>query len=167
MEKSLEKNFLLDTSSFISLESVNLLSKAIKRFNILTTSAVIEELKQFSKHSDDYGNIAKKVLGYKDKFLIKNSTIKEEIKYLEKTDNELFNLSKKLKIPLISDDHKIAHHTKDKTEVYFSTFFLIVFATSGIISKKEASQTLEKLRDIRNWQRNIIYLSTKEELDNL
>lgn len=167
MENNLEKDFLLDTSAFISLESVKLLGRVVRFFNILTTNAVIEELKEFSKHSDKYGNIAKRVLSYKNKFSIKTSEIKEKIKYLEKTDNELFNLSRKLKIPLVSDDHKIAHHTKDKIEVYFSTFFLVVFVISNIISKKEALQMLEKLRDIRNWQSNIIYLTTKEELNNL
>lgn len=167
MEDKSKKKFILDTSAFVSLESIGLLKEVTETFNILTTNSVIEELKEFSKHNDKYGNIANNVLNFKNKLSIKTIKIKEQIKYLENTDNELLNLSKENKIPLISDDHKLVHHTKDKIEVYLSTFFLITFVAADLISKKEASEMLEKLRDLRNWKNNIIYLTTKKELEKL
>ena len=117
-----------------------------------------------SKHEDKYGKIAKEILKFKDTFILKSAKIKEKIRFLEETDNELYNLSLNERIPLVTDDHKLNHHTKDKIIVYFSTFFLISFVTAGIITKEEALNKLELLRDIRNWENNIIYLTTKKEL---
>ena len=158
MENSLKKQFLVDTSAFISLESVNLLKQVINLFNIITVNSVINELKDFSKHNDKYGIIAKRVLKFTNKISMEDTDVKEQIRYLQNTNNELFNLALKKKIPLVSDDHKLVHHTKDKIDIYFSTFFLTAFVTAEIISKKESLGMLEKLRDIRNWKNNIIYL---------
>ncbi|MBW2975439.1 hypothetical protein KY366_06995 [Candidatus Woesearchaeota archaeon] len=172
MEKTLKrspekKSFIFDTSALISLASIDLLKRVVNFSSITTTDAVMQELNDFSKHKDDYGNISKKVLILKNKFLIRSAEAKEEIRYLEDTDNELFNLSKNTNIPLITDDHKIVHHTEKKIEVYFSTFFLIAFVAAGLISKKEALEMLERLRDIRNWQSNIIYLTTIDQIRSM
>tara|TARA_B100000315_G_C14522243_1_gene562111 strand:+ start:294 stop:797 length:504 start_codon:yes stop_codon:yes gene_type:complete len=167
MASNSKKLFLLDTPAFISLESIGLMEKVILYFKVITTNSVVNELEGFSKHSDELGNIARRVLKFKGIYLIEDRKIKEQIMYIEQTDNELFNLAKEKRIPLVSDDHKIIHHTKDKIEVYFSTFFLMAFATAGIIVREDAIKMLEKLRDIRNWRNNIIYLTTKEGLENL
>lgn len=164
MEKSSKEGLIVDTSAFVSLESIELLEDAIKLFDIITTYSVIDELEEFSKHEDKYGKIAKRVLKFKDIFIIKSAKIKERIRFLEETDNELYNLAINERIPLVTDDHKLNHHTKDKITVYFSTFFLVTLVTVGIITKGEALNKLETLRDIRNWQNNIIYLTTKREL---
>ena len=167
MAKNSKRSFLLDTSAFISLESVNLLKEAIRISNIITANSVIKELNEFSKYDDENGKIAKRVLKLKNNFSIKSAKIKEKIKYLENTDNELFNLSKQNNVPLISDDHKLIHHTKGKIETYFSTFFIIALVVADIITKENALKILEELRDIRNWESNIIYIATKEILDEL
>jgi len=167
MEKILKENFIFDTSAFISLESIYLLRDIIKLFNIITTNSVVKELENFAKHEDKNGKIAKRVLKFKNKFNIQKSKIKELIEFLEQTDNELYNLSLNKRFPLITDDHKLNYHTKHKIILYFSTFFLITFISAGLISKKESLEKLEKLRDIRNWENNIIYLTTKKELEKL
>ena len=43
MEKN-SKSYILDTSAFISLESVNILSLVLEIFSVVTTNSVIEEL---------------------------------------------------------------------------------------------------------------------------
>ena len=164
MENSSEKRFLIDTSAFISLERIGLLSKVINLFGVITTSSVIRELEDFAVHSDKYGLIARKVLGFRDDILIIDPNAKEKVPYLQDTDNELFSAAKQAGIPLVSDDHKLVHHTRDKIDSYFSTFFLILFVSAEIISKNEALGMLEKMRDIRNWKSNIIYLTTKEAI---
>lgn len=166
MEKISKEGLIIDTSAFISLESIELLDDVVRLFDIITTYSVIDELEEFSKHEDKYGKIAKGVLKFKDKFILKSAEIKERVRFLEETDNELYNLALNEKIPLITDDHKLNYHTKDKITVYFSTFFLITFVTAGIITKDKALSKLEKMRDIRNWQNNIIYLTAKKELSN-
>lgn len=118
------------------------------------------------QHFDDgYGKIAKDILNKKSKFMIESCEIKELISFIEKTDNELYNLALKKKLPLITDETKLVHHTRDKIDVYFSPLFLIMLLHSGHLSKEKALENLEKMRDIRNWRSNIIYLTFKSHLE--
>ena len=164
MVKSSE-NYILDTSALISLESINILEQVIKLFLITTINSVIKELEEFVKYDDKYGKIAKNVLKLKSKFTIESCEIKESIKYLESTDNELYNLALRKKLPLVVDETKFVHHTRHKIEVYFSTVFLVFLTEAKYLTKKEAMGKLEELRDIRNWRDNIIYLITKNQLE--
>ncbi|MBI2124513.1 hypothetical protein HYT92_01855 [Candidatus Pacearchaeota archaeon] len=157
MAKSSE-NYILDTSALISLGSIDILEQVLKLFSITTTNSVIKELEEFAKYDDKYGKIAKHVLKLKNKFTIESCEIKESIKYLESTDNELYNLALKRKLPLVTDETKFVHHTRHKIEVYFSTVFFVLLIKEGYLTKKEALDKLEELRDIRNWRDNIIYL---------
>ncbi|MBI2647433.1 hypothetical protein HYW99_03060 [Candidatus Woesearchaeota archaeon] len=166
MAKSSE-NYILDTSALISLESINLLEQLLKLFSITTTNSVIEELEEFAKHDDKYGKIAKNILKLKNKFTIESCEIRESIKYIESTDNELYNLALKKKLPLVTDETKFVHHARDKIKVYFTTVFLVLLTEAKYFSKNEALDKLEELRDIRNWRNNIIYLITKSELEKL
>ena len=79
MEKS-SKSYILDTSAFISLESINILHEVINSFSIVTTNSVVEELQEFAIYDDKYGKIAKNVLKNKSKFVIKDCKITELIK---------------------------------------------------------------------------------------
>ena len=166
MAKSSE-NYILDTSALISLESINILEQALRLYSITTTNSVIKELEEFAKHDDKYGRIAKNVLKLKNRFTIESCEIKESIRYIESTDNELYNLSLKKKLPLVTDETKLVHHTRHKIDVYFSPVFLILLLKSGHLPKEKALELLEELRNIRNWRNNIIYLITKEQLENL
>ena len=161
------ENYILDTSALISLESINILEQVLKLFSITTTSSVIKELDEFAKYDDKYGKIAKNILKLKSKFTIESCEIKESIKYIESTDNELYNLSLKKKLPLITDETKLVHHTRHKIEAYFTTVFLVMLTEAKYFTKKEALNKLEELRDIRNWRNNIIYLITKNQLEQL
>lgn len=166
MAKSSE-NYILDTSAFISLESVNILERVLKASSITTTNSVLKELEEFAKYEDKYGKIAKNVLKLKSKFTIESCKITESIKYIEPTDNELYNLALKKKLPLVTDETKLVHHTRHKIDVYFSPFFLVLLLEAEYLTKEEALDKLEKLRDIRNWRNNIIYLITKNQLEKL
>ena len=93
--------------------------------------------------------------------------IKESIKYIETTDNDLYNLALKKKLPLVTDETKFVHHARNKIEVYFSPVFIVLLLGAKQLTKKEALDRLEKLRIIRSWGNNIIYLITKNQLENL
>jgi len=107
------------------------------------------------------------VLKYKNKFIIKKTEIKESIGYVQKTDNELYNLAKKQSSTLITDDVKFSRHVDGKIDTQFSTFFLALLVSSKYLSKEKALELLEKLRNIRNWRNNIIYLITKNQIEQL
>ncbi|MEK6827944.1 MAG: hypothetical protein AABX78_01200 [Nanoarchaeota archaeon] len=166
MAKSSE-NYILDTSALISLGSIDILEQVVGLFSITTTNSVIKELEEFAKYDGKYGKIAKNVLKLKSRFTMESCEIKESIKYIETTDNELYNLALKKKLPLVTDETKFVHHARNKIEVYFSPVFIILLLGAGQLTKKEAVDKLEKLRDIRSWGDNIIYLITKNQLENL
>ena len=166
MAKS-SKNYILDTSALISLESINILDEVSQSFSITTTNSVIKELEEFAKYDDRYGKIAKNILRIKSKFTIESCEITESIEFIESTDNELYNLSLKKRLPLVTDETKLVHHTRHKIDVYFTPVFLILLIEAGYFTKKEALDKLETLRNIRNWRNNIIYLITKNQLEKL
>ena len=166
MAKSSE-SYILDTSALISLESINILGQVLTMFSITTANSAIKELEEFAKYDDKYGKIAKNVLKLKNKFTIESCEIKESIKYIESTDNELYNLSLKNKLPLVTDETKLVHHTRHKIEIYFTIVFLVMLTEAKYFTKKEALNKLEELRNIRNWRDNIIYLIAKNQLEQL
>ena len=161
------ESYILDTSALISLESIDILEQVLKLFSITTTHSVIKELGDFAKHDDKYGKIAKNILKLKNRFIIESCEIKESIKYIETTDNELYNLALKKGLPLITDETKLVHHARNKIEIYFTAMFLVMLTEAGHFTKREALTKLEELRDIRNWRNNIIYLITKSKLEQL
>ena len=163
-KSSNETDFILDTSAFLSLESVYLLEKVLNTFPTITTFAVIHELNDFSEYNDELGRIAQRVLKLKHLFNLEESQIKHKLDHVSATDEELFNLASSQNIPLLTDDTKLVHHTKGKIVRAFSTVFLKIFVDAELLTKAEALEKLETMRHIRNWQENIIYISTKEEL---
>ena len=161
------KNFVLDTSAFITLESLRIFEKVAGLFPITTTPSAIKELENFAWHDDPYGRIAKRILKIKSRIAIESCPITECIRYIEQTDNGLYNLSREKKLPLVTDDVTFAHHARKKIEVPFSALFLVILAQSKHLAKNEALALLEKARDERNWKNNIIYLITKDQLEKL
>ena len=168
LEKISEKNeYVFDTSALISLGAIDIIDSVLKLARIVITSSVISELEEFAKYDDKFGKASKEVLKHKEKFIVKKAEVKESIKYIEETDNEVYNLAKELSSTLITDDIKFSRHIDRKINTQFSIFFLILLVSSGNLSKEKALELLEKLRDIRNWRSNLIYLTVKDQLGNL
>jgi rRNA-processing protein FCF1 len=168
MENNLvKKRYIFDTSALISLGSIKLIDNVFKLADIIITTSVIKELEEFAQYDDANGKASKEVLKYKDRFIVKDAKIKESIEYIQKTDNELYNLAKDLSLTLITDDIKFSRHVDDKMDTQFSTFFLTTLVSSGCLSKEIGLELLNKLRDTRNWSSNIIYLSTKNQLEQI
>ena len=166
-ESSEKKEYIFDTSALISLGVIKLMGNVLKLARIVITASIIKELEEFAKYEDEYGKASKEVLKYKDKFIVKKTEIKESIDYIQITDNELYNLAKRQSSTLITDDIKFSRHVDGKIDTQFSTFFLTLLVSSKYLSKEKALELLEKLRYIRNWRNNIIYLITKNQLENL
>lgn len=160
-------NFLFDTSALLSLESIRLLDVVLEWYCVVTTKSVLEELEEFAKHEDLLGIMAKKVLIKANRFVFKTVSSLEKIDYVGPVDKELFSISLKEDIVLITDDVKLMRHSVGKIKIAFSTFFLTDFIFLKIHTKTDALFKLEELRGIRNWQDNVIYLSTKEELEKI
>ncbi len=160
-------SFVFDTSAFVSLESVYLLDTVLKNFQIITSPGAFSEVGDFAIHEDELGQAAQRVLDKKKRIDLEKPEVKEELTFVSQVDNEVFNLALGKEIMLITDDIKLTRHAGSKIEIEFSTYFLPLFIGSGLLTKSEALQKLEQMRSIRNWQDNIIYLSAKEELNNI
>lgn len=168
MEEDSEKNeYIFDTSALISLGAIKLVDEVLALARIALTASIIKELEEFAKYDDEYGKASKEVLKYKDKLIVKETEIKEFIDYIQPTDNELYNLAKRQSSALITDDIKFSRHVDGKIETQFSTFFLTLLVSSRNLPKEKALELLEKLRNIRNWRDNIIYITTKNQLERL
>jgi rRNA-processing protein FCF1 len=165
-ESSKAVDFVFDTSAFLSLESIELLEKVLKQFSAATTSSVIRELDDFAEHDDLLGNIAKRILKLRHLFAVEDLPIIYKLKYVSTTDEELYNVARAKNIPLVTDDTKLTHHTEGKISRAFSTLFLRAFVDAELITKQEALTKLELMRKARNWQNNLVYLTSKELLAN-
>lgn len=166
-EGSEKKGYIFDTSALISLGAIKVMGDVLKLARIVVTASIIKELEEFAKYEDEYGKASKEVLKYENKFIVKKTEIKEAIEYIQKTDNELYNLAKKQSSTLVTDDIKFSRHIDGKIDTQFSTFFLTLLVSSKNLSKEKALELLEELRNIRNWRNNIIYLITKNQLERL
>ena len=168
MEESLKKEeFVFDTSALISLATINVIDKILGFAQVIATPSVLKELEEFAKFSDNYGKAGKEVLKRKAGFVVIAADVKETIKFVGRTDNELYNLARQKGLVLVTDDVKFSRHVEGKIETQFSVYFVIALAASGAMSKEEALSLLETLRDLRNWRSNIIYVLSKKELEQL
>ena len=155
MAENLKKEeFVFDTSALISLATINVIDKILGFVNVIVTTSVLKELEEFAKFSDNYGKAGKEVLKRKAGFAVIAADAKETIKFVGKTDNELYNLAREKKLVLVTDDVKFSRQVEGKIETRFSVFFVIALAASGTMLKEEALGLLETLRDLRNWRSN-------------
>ncbi len=167
MEGNSKDSFIFDTSALISLGSIKLIEDVLKISNIFICQSVIRELNDFARFDDNYGKAGKECLKYKNKFVVLIPIIKEEIEFIEGTDNEVYNLAKEKNLPLITDDIKLSRHLEGKINIYFSTFFLSALVSCERLTKENALNMLEDLCKERNWQNNIIYSISKQELEKI
>ena len=166
-DSSKKEEFVFDTSALISLATINLIDKILGFAQVIVTPSVLKEVEEFAKFSDNYGKAGKEILKYEENFTVIKPYIKENIKFIGKADNELYNLAKEKRLPLITDDIKLSRHTDGKIETQFSVYFVIALVASGAMPNEEALALLEMLRDLRNWRSNIIYVLARKELERL
>ena len=166
MEESSEKSFIIDTSALISLEIIEILKQVLNFNKFIISEGVLLEVEDFAQYQDFLGNKAKRILELKSSFSIENVQIKERIKHLRNTDNELVSLAINKQLPIITDDMKIMRHVKN-VQTFFSTYFLIALITNEALTKDEAIEKLNMLRNSRNWRDNIIYLTTLKQIQKV
>lgn len=153
--------YILDTSALLSLHAGGILETVLES-SVRSTASVEQELHAFAQHTDTLGQLAKNILTLPITF--EEVLIKGSIHHVSKTDNDLVILTQQTKGILITDDAKIARHTDTNIQIFFSPFFLSKFVKQKRLTNEKAIEILEKMRIIRNWQTNIIYLTAKEEL---
>lgn len=162
-----EESYVFDTSALISLGVAGLVKDVLEIVDVVVSNSVIEELEEFTRYDDEYGKVSKELLKFKEKFIFGDVRIRENISFIEKTDNELYNIAKNKSLVLITDDIKFARHVGGKIDVQFSTYFIMALVMVGKLKKEEAFRILDNLRAIRGWGENIIYLTARNELEKI
>ncbi|KXB00463.1 hypothetical protein AKJ41_04060 [candidate division MSBL1 archaeon SCGC-AAA259O05] len=161
-----KREVVADTSALLSLQAGDLLNRIGEYFTFLITESVTEELREFAQHDDELGNTAQGVLGKGEVLDERAVSMTEEIPEAEPTDNEVYNLALEKELMLITDDVKLCRKI-EKVETAFSTYFLGFLVESDELTADEALEKLKSMRDRRNWRENIIYLTTRKELEKL
>ncbi|KXA89114.1 hypothetical protein AKJ66_02775 [candidate division MSBL1 archaeon SCGC-AAA259E22] len=161
-----KREVVADTSALLSLQSGDLLRQIGERYTLLVTESVVEELQDFARHDDELGDMAREILR-KGEFLdVRTVRTTEEIPEVESTDNEVYNLALEEELMLMTDDVKLCRKI-EKVETAFSTYFLGFLVESDELTTEEALEKLRSMRDRRNWKENMIYLTTRKELEKL
>ncbi len=166
-ESKKEEACVFDTSALITLGIAGLIREVLDEINIFVTRGVVDELKAFAKFNDKYGKASREVLLYENNFVILECEIKEVIVSIQEIDNGLYNLAKEKNLALITDDIKLYRKVCEKIKVDFSTSILVALIIAGKLDKERALGLLEELRELRNWRNNIIYLTARNEIENL
>lgn len=102
MEEDLKRKFVIDTSALISLGSVGLFSLVLEYFDLIATPLVIREVEQFLGYGDELGRVAKGLLEDKDKIAVMDAKVERRLEFLEEADNELYYLSLREGLPLVT-----------------------------------------------------------------
>ena len=143
-------SFAFDTSALISLGHTELINLIIENYNIIISKRILQELKQINKGSDKDAISAKKWLKFSK--IIKFKDAKDS----KIGEDELFEICKREKIPMVTDDIKATKKFKNKIEWIFSVHVVYLLYYKKIISKERALFSIEKMRTERSWKDNLI-----------
>lgn len=153
-----------DTSSLISIASVDLLNTFLTEFNVHTTETVIEELEDTSGYNDSHGDAAEKVLDNLD--LIITYQVNEEFtsSRIDLGEGSCALLTQEIDADfLITDDLRALPELQSLTsaKVAISPIVLKALIQKDAIEQEEALQKLDELAEQRDWLGAPIYRRTK------
>ena len=144
-----------DTSALISLGHTNLIDKILENYTPIVTSSVLSELNEIAKRDDPDGESAKKWLNVKRRFQVEN--VKKQIP----TKNELFDISIKRKLPIVTDDIKAIKKYRIKYKCLFSIHIVYSLFYKGEISRAQGILVIQKMKRERSWKVNAISIAAK------
>jgi hypothetical protein len=151
----MKQSIPFDTSALISLGHTNLIDKILEFFKPIVTSSVISELKEIAIRNDPDGESANKWLRVKKKFQVEN------VKKQKPSENELFDISIKRKIPLVIDDIKAIKKYQNKCKCLFSIHIVYSLFFKGEISRAQGILAIQKMKKERSWKENAISVAAK------
>lgn len=171
---------VMDTSSLVSLQMINILTKSLKIIKIIVPKAVKEELNDISKHKDNEGKAAKEVL----EFILKGNIKTIEIKNQKKVENLLSKdvnygeaecfvscIENDIKT-LVMDDIDAAYILEgiaitNKIKMKISVAVLIELYREKIIDKLQLKNHINSLIKIRQWESGVLEVLAKKYLENI
>jgi predicted nucleic acid-binding protein len=168
---------VVDTSSLLSLEFMNILDDTSSIAEVYTTSIVIEELKEISSFNDEKSEIARRVLRLVQDGKITSLQVKNGLfsKFLSRNvdsgEASCLALCISEKIPLlITDDADAAYYlgriaSQNKIKIRICVAVLIELIKSKKISKSAAKNKVEELIKKRGWEGGVLEVLAKKYLE--
>ena len=171
---------IMDTSSLVSLQIINILVKSFEIIGVIIPKIVKEELNEISKHKDNEGKAAKEIIE-----LINKGNIKTvEIKNRKKVENLLSKdvnygeaecfiacIENDIKT-LVMDDIDAAYSLEglaiaNKIKMKISVAVLIELYREKVIDKSQLKNSINSLIKIRQWESGILEVLAKKYLENI
>lgn len=149
-----------DTSSLISLASIDLLDTLLTEFDVHTTELVIEELEETAEYEDRHGNAAQIVLDNRDKFTSHEVQGEFTSARIDEGEGSCALLSKVIDADfLITDDLRALPElqTVANAKVAISPIVLKALVQRDVLAREEALNKLDNLAENRDWLGAPIY----------
>lgn len=171
---------VVDTSSLVSLQMINALTKSFEIIKMIIPKIVKEELNDISKHKDNEGKTAKEIL----EFILKGNIKTVEVKNQKKVENLLSKdvnhgeaecfiacIENDIKT-LVMDDIDAAYSLEgiaiaNKIKMKISVAVLIELFREKIIDKPQLKNYVSSLIKIRGWESGVLEVLAKRYLENI
>jgi predicted nucleic acid-binding protein len=152
-------NIVADTSALISLEAGGILEIAVEKIDFVMSTRIKKELFGISRNNDFEGNLAKKILGYKEIGVLEPS------KRFDDGESEAAYLAKENKdIEFIITDDIASREKIEKISdkpIRFSTLIVYALCLKGIKTFEQGWKIIERMAVKRNWKDNLIFEGAK------
>ena len=150
-----------DTSSLISIASIQILDTFLEEFDVHTTETVVEELRETAEYEDRHAEAAQTVLQHKKQIRIhevENPGFQSS--RIDPGEATILKLSQKNTVDfLITDDlHALPElQTVADTQVAISPIVLKALTQRNKLEQEEAERKLRELAENRDWLNAPIY----------
>ncbi len=157
-----------DTSTLISISSVNLLDIFITEFNVHTTETVVEELEKTSGYDDRHGQAAQKVLDNLNR--INTHQVERDLtsSRIDQGEGSCALLTKETEAEfLVTDDLRALPELQNiaDAKTAISPIILQALVKKDELEQEEAIGKLEELAKKRDWLGTPIYQRAKNLLE--
>lgn len=157
-----------DTSSLISLATVDLLDALLTEFDVHTTELVIAELEETSSYDDQDGNAAQTVLDKQDRFTVHDVQGAVTSSRVDRGEGSCARLTEEIDADfLITDDLRGLPElqTMAAAKVAISPIVLKAFVRRDVLGEEAARETLDELAENRDWLGAPIYRRAQRLFD--
>ncbi|MFC6989628.1 hypothetical protein ACFQJD_14640 [Haloplanus sp. GCM10025708] len=157
-----------DTSSLISLASIDLLDTLLTEFDVHTTELVLEELAETSEYNDRHGEAAQIVLDQRDQITIHDIQGEFTSSRVDEGEGSCALLTKEKEAEfLITDDLRALPElqTVADAKVAISPIVLKALVQRDVLTVERAREKLDVLAENRDWLGAPIYRRAQDLFD--
>ena len=160
---------VVDTSAFVSLATVDVLSLVLDEFDVHTTETVVDELEATAEHDDVHGEAARAALdGLSDVTVHEAKERTFQSNRIDEGEGSCAVLAREERADfLVTDDLRALPElqTLSSTRVAISPIVLRALVDRGAITQEEALEMLDRMASDRSWLGRPVYRRARELFD--